>query len=731
MLAALALLFALGFDKPRLLRVLDNRVLDTMFQWRGAQPTSGRVVVVDIDEKSLAALGQWPWSRDLLAELVVAIDEAGAVALGFDIVFAEADRTSPRLALERLQKRLPELFNASPLPEERLAELDHDQLLGRALVGRPVVLGYVFRQDHYQQAEGGAPPGIPFPGAMLRLEPEDVAFEDLALIPARWAVLNRDEINQGESEGFFNVFPDVDGTVRRVPLLISLDGIPYPGLALELARIGLGEPGLVIHAVGGSKGQGGSRGVLGLSLGERFIPTDDAAQAMVNFRGPAFTFPYISVIDLLAGRDLDRLAGKFVLIGTSAAGLLDLRTTPFSPSFPGVEVHANLIDNILLGDHLAYDAASELLFSALMILGGGLLLSALLSYAGPLTGGLVTVLLVGGGAVGNYLFFFSRGQVVGLVFPLAALLLIFMVVTLFNYFFEGRQKRFISRAFGQYVPPELVEEMAARPNEFSLGGETRELTVLFSDVRGFTTISEGLEATELTRLMNEMLTPMTRIIHQHRGTIDKYMGDAIMAFWGAPLPDPDHARHALEAGMAMVTVIPHIQRDFAAKGWPPIRIGVGLNSGPMNVGNMGSEFRMAYTVLGDAVNLGSRLEGLTKQYGVDIMVSEQTKALVPDFAYRELDKVRVKGKDKPVAVFEPLGPAQELDPALSEKLSRYHHALELYRQQHFGEAREIFSQLQQEEPKRMLYSLYLQRVEHFLEEPPPEDWDGSFTHTSK
>ena len=726
-LAAALLYYSFGTEKPALLAALDKRVADAMFHWRGPEPAGGRVVIVDLDERSLREVGQWPWPRDTVAALLANVGAGGAAAIGLDIVFAEPDRTSPGRYLPELRRRYPAAF-----VEEQLAALlgrgglDHDQALGETLAELPSVLGYVF-----QLTDDGLkdPFQTPFPAALIRLDPPEADFNQLTTFAAYRAILNVDAVAQGLSEGFFNVFPDIDGIVRKVPMLMKMDGVPYPSLALEAARIALEEEGLVIHAE--PMVRNGRRSLLGLSLGNRFIPTDERGQLTVNFRGPAYTFPYISAGEVLRGENPAVFQDKIVLLGTSAAGLLDLRATPFGQVFPGVEVHANVIDNLLAGDPLVHDVYTEIGITWLTIIIGGLLLAALLAYAGPLAGGLCAMLLTGGLVAGNYYFFFLNQQLLGVVYPLATLLTVFMVVTLFNYFFEGRQKRFISKAFGQYVPPELVEEMAARPDDLALGGETRQMTVLFSDVRGFTTISEGLEATELTHLMNEMLTPMTRIIHQHRGTIDKYMGDAIMAFWGAPLPDQDHARHGLEAGLAMVAAIPQIQEEFKARGWPPIRIGVGLNSGPMNVGNMGSEFRMAYTVLGDAVNLGSRLEGLTKQYGVDIMVSEYTKELVPDFAYRELDKVRVKGKDKPVAVFEPLGPAGQLDPAIAAALQRYHQALAHYRRQNFSEAEEIFRALHGEEPGRLLYSLYLERIRHFRENPPPADWDGSFTHTTK
>jgi adenylate cyclase len=301
----------------------------------------------------------------------------------------------------------------------------------------------------------------------------------------------------------------------------------------------------------------------------------------------------------------------------------------------------------------------------------------------------------------------------------------------YGFFIESRGKRQLAGLFGQYVPPELVDEMAKNPEAISMEGDSREMTVLFSDVRGFTTISEGLDPKELTQLMNEYLTPMTFVIQKHRGTIDKYMGDAIMAFWGAPIKDPDNARHALEAAMDMIAELKNVQIAFEAKGWPPIKIGVGLNTGVMTVGNMGSSFRMAYTVMGDAVNLGSRLESITKQYGVAIIVSEFTKAQVPDYLYRELDKIRVKGKDEPVTIYEPLGPADSIDQTTKDQLEQYRQAVALYIAQDWDAAEAAFNALLQADDRYLYREVYLQRIAEFRVESPGENWDGVYTWKTK
>jgi len=319
--------------------------------------------------------------------------------------------------------------------------------------------------------------------------------------------------------------------------------------------------------------------------------------------------------------------------------------------------------------------------------------------------------------------------------PLASGLLLISTIYVLNmtygFFIESRGKRQLAGLFGQYVPPELVDEMAKNPEAISLEGESREMTVLFSDVRGFTNISEGLDPKQLTQLMNEFLTPMTHVIHDNRGTIDKYMGDAIMAFWGAPLADSQHASHAVKAGMEMLANLNNLQAQFKARGWPEIKIGVGLNTGVMTVGNMGSEFRMAYTVMGDAVNLGSRLEGLTKNYGVQMIVSEFTREKAPEYIYRELDIVRVKGKDKPVVIYEPVCVAGEEDKSLKDELKLYRETLKLYRAQNWDLAEMQFINLQKLHPQRHLYAMYIERIAHYRQNPPGAGWDGVFTFQTK
>ncbi len=725
-LAAVAYFYSFGQQKPPLLTALDNRVTDAMFRWRGPMPTAGQVVIIDLDEKSLRQVGQWPWPRHTVARLVRQVGSAQPKAIGLDIVFAEADRTSPKNFLDELQRYLPGTVTADQLQTLKSQEsLDHDVALGKAFAETPSVLGYVFQtmNDNLKTETEK-----PFPTAIVRLDPSHFKYHDLALIPAYRAIVNTEKIAQGQSEGFFNVFPDPSGTVRKVPLFMELDGIPYPSLALEMLRVGLGEQTVTIHV--SQQMTGGEKGILGVSFANRFLPTDEAGQVTINFRGPAHTFPYLSAVDVLEGRRLDELRGKYVLIGTSAAGLLDLRATPFSNIYPGVEVHANIIDNVLKGDPFSHDFYTEIGLTYTIIIVGGLFLSALLSHTSALAGGLGGILLIEATVTGNYYLFFKQNELVGVVYPLATVILIFMVVTLFNYFYEGRERRFISKAFGHYVSPQIVEQLSKNPEKLSLKGEQKVLTVLFSDIRGFTSISEKMDSEGLGKFMNEYLTAMSNIVMANKGTVDKYMGDAVMAIWGAPLDDEEHAANCVRTAFGMMAKLNELRPQWEARGLPAIAIGIGINTGLMSVGNFGSEQRFDYTVMGDNVNLASRLEGSNKIYGTNIIISEYTREMLGErFFCRFVDMVRVKGKALPVKIYEPVCEG-EPDPQTRKSVEEFEQAMVYYRIRRFDDAEDILAALQAAKPAK-IYELYLERIAHFRDNPPCADWDGAFTFTTK
>jgi len=692
-----------------------------------------RIVIVDIDEKSLAEEGHWPWKRNRLGLLVDQLFTKYQVrVVAFDIVFAEKDESSGLGVLRGLAERdlkgdasyQAALANLTP-------QLEYDRLFAEKMRAGAVVLGYYLgneRQGKSQNAGALPEPVLP-----------QVVFQGRNIRPQHFAGYgaNLPELNAAAvGAGHFNTVPDPDGVVRRVPMLAEYGGAYYEALSLavwreyqrqELKRSVPVKP-IFTDAPAWSKTY---PGLEWLSVGSARIPVDAEVTALVPYRGPEHSYPYIPAIDVLRGdAPVEDLKNRIVLVGTTAPGLLDLRSTPVGSVYPGVEIHANLIAGMLDGtlkQHPPYFLGAEV--ALLLIV--GIALALVLPLLTPLRATVLTALVL----IAVLALNLGLWQLGGLSLPLAGSLL--MVVLLFalnssyGYFVEMRAKRQITSRFGQYVPPELVDEMSEHPEAFSMDGESRDMSVLFTDVRGFTTISEGLDPKELSKLMNEFLTPLTQVIYRHRGTIDKYMGDCIMAFWGAPISDPQHARSAVIAGLEMQATMASLEPQFKARGWPQLHIGVGVNSGRMSVGNMGSDVRVAYTVMGDAVNLASRLEGLTKYYGVGMIVGESTRAAVPDFVFRELDRVRPKGKKEPVAIFEPVGPSGSIDKSQQDELSLWHQALRLYRTQQWDMAELQLINLQQRYPGRILYASFLERIAQARINPPAPDWDGATAFDTK
>lgn len=724
-LLSLGVSFSFGDQKPTLFKTLDNRLTDTMFHLRGPQPVTGQVVIIDIDNKSLAALGQWPWPRNVVARLIDTLAAHQPAAILLDIVFAEPDRTSPERLIATL---LPHTAGAQTRAElqalQTQEQFNHDLLLGEALARAPTILGYAFSLN--ETLAGHTEERLPFPACNIGLEAADTTFADLTLITGRSVILNTPDVAMAESEGFFNMFPDSSGTVRKVPLFMLYQGMPYPSLALEAFRIGTGEEKAVIHTA--ATNQTDKAGILGVSVGSTFLPTDEKGQLSINYRGPFGSFSYISAADILSGATTLDLRGKHLIIGTSAEGLYDLRATPYANIIPGVEIQATVIDNMLAADPMVYDTFTEIGLTYTMLVVGGLLLTAILAYSTPLAGGIGGILLIQAAFGVSYMFFLSN-RIVGITFPLSTILVIFLSVTLFNFFFVGQEKRYLNDAFKRYVAPGVVQEVIRNPSSLSLRGETKELTVFFSDIRGFTAISELLSPEQLSQLMNEYLTAMSNLVMDHGGTVDKFIGDAIMAIWGAPLPLVDQEKKAVQTALASVETLKRLQPSWSRMGLPLIKIGIGINTGMMRVGNFGSEKRFDYTVLGDNVNLASRLEGLNKTYGTTILISERTmQAVSPAIPCCYIDMVRVKGKDLPVRIFEPMGP--ELAAAVSPQLPRYDAALALYQQRDFQAAQPLFAALW-EEYGRQLYQVYAERSAFFSQNPPAADWDGVFSFTTK
>jgi adenylate cyclase len=461
------------------------------------------------------------------------------------------------------------------------------------------------------------------------------------------------------------------------------------------------------------------------------IPVDENAATLIPYRGYQGSFSYISITDVLNDRvPKEKLAGKVAVVGTTAPGLMDLRATPVGAAYPGVEIHANLIAGMLDATikHkppyiLGADVLLVLIAGAVMVF----LLPTLSPFRATVVGSIVLLLLLSV----NFSFWHVSNVVLPLANGMIAIVLLYAMNMSWGYFVESRTKRQLTGLFGQYVPPELVEEMSRDPENYSMAGRKAELTVLFSDVRGFTTISEGLEPDELATLMNQYLGAMTIVVRKHRGTLDKYIGDAIMAFWGAPVDDPEHAKNAILTGLEMDVALRELNKDLVARGWPELKIGIGVNTGPMTVGDMGSPVRQSYTVMGDAVNLGSRLEGITKQYGVGFIAGEATRELVKkEFVFRELDLVKVKGKDKPVGIYEPLGLEGAVEKDRLEENKLWNQALRAYRSQNWDQAEVLLLNLSRMSPHK-LYEVYADRIAHYRNDPPGEDWDGSWKFDTK
>ncbi|HEX8988204.1 MAG TPA: adenylate/guanylate cyclase domain-containing protein [Rhodocyclaceae bacterium] len=718
---------AARFYPVDLITRLDAIIYDAKVRLSLSHDVDDRIVILDIDEKSLAEVGRWPWSRERMATLVKKLFERDGIRLlGFDIVFAEPDESSGLKSLENLAKKEFRDNGAFLRTVEQLRpELDYDARFAAALKGRPVVLGYYLSSDSKGTASGALPPPVLRAGTF---GDRDIGFTTWTTYGANLAQFQK----VAAAAGHFNPIVDFDGIVRRVPMLAEYDGAYYESLSLAMFRALLGSPKLEPGFADAGKNYGGLEWLsLKSAQGSRTIPVDDQVAALVPYRGPQGSFRYISAADVLADRvKPEELAGKIVLMGTTAPGLMDLRATPVAENYPGVEIHANLLAGFL-DDSLKYKPAYVLGADFLLVLLFGGTLVFVLPLLSPLRATFATLVVLTMALAVNLGFWYQANTVLPLAGTLILIGLLYAMNMSWGYFVESRSKRQFTELFGQYVPPELVDEMAKNPESYSMEGRKAELTVLFSDVRGFTTISEGLQPDQLATLMNLYLGAMTKVIRGHRGTLDKYIGDAIMAFWGAPVEDPEHARQAVTTALEMQAALVELNKELHAKGWPDLKIGVGVNTGTMTVGDMGSPVRKAYTVMGDAVNLGSRLEGITKQYGVGIIVGEGTRAQVKDdFVLRELDLVKVKGKDKPVGIYEPLGAKGQVPKEALEENKLWHQALQAYRAQDWDQAELMLLNLSRMYPHK-LYEVYQERVAHYRKDPPGADWDGSWKFDTK
>ncbi|MBU0483266.1 MAG: adenylate/guanylate cyclase domain-containing protein [Proteobacteria bacterium] len=715
----LTIILALAYVyQPRFCRFLDNKIYDIILAQVHNTQTSGVPVIIDLDDKSLHEYGQWPWPRYRVALLLAKIRQAGAVAIGLDILFAEPDRSSPASIQKELKRDLQVEIEFTGLPN---ALLDNDQLLAANLKDGPYVMGYFFDFDQSAPANPNPPLLHPLnlavinsPGAESPHEYLQKAHNVVAPLP--------NLVEAAAGSGFFNTDPDEDGIIRSTPLIISWQNRFYPSLSLATLCIAMGKVPIVLKNSTG--------GIESLRLNKTIIPLDRNGRMILHFRGKSGCFPYFSASDILSDKlPAGSLAGKIALIGTTAAGLKDLRASPLDHQLPGVESHATIIDNIICGDFFSRpDWAPGLELS--LIIFCGLITSIMIMLTDarwtlPVTA-LAGIFIWQGG-----LWFMKDSRIfVSPLFPILTLATNFSLLTVIKFWQTEKEKLFFREAFSRYVSKAVVDQVTESPEKLSLTGEEKELSIMFSDIRSFTSLSEQLTPTEVINLLQEYFTPMTRVITENYGTLDKFIGDAIMAFWNAPIDVAEHKKCAVKSGILMLKELGKLNKIFLEKYGFEINIGIGMHAGMVRVGNMGTKELFDYTIIGDNVNITSRLEGLCKFYGTRIVISETLKDHIPEgFVLQDLDLVRVKGRDTPLRVYGLCSGMSEERKKI--ELQTYENALENYRNRQFTKALELFSLLKNDYMDRKLYQLYIDRCQVFLAEPPPPEWDGVFSHTSK
>lgn len=695
------------------LMVYDLR-FNLMLPYVQREPAKQPIVIVDIDERSLKEIGQWPWDRKVIAQLIEKLSDYGAISVTFDVVFSEPERN---MALEVARDAPVELANGLA---GLAASFDYNQIMANTMSKVDVVLGYILQEDAYR-VNNPPPSNIVMPAEAVTKTSASSYKGFTSNLPVLQAA--------SRGVGYINGKPDIDGTVRRMPLFERLGEQLVPGLAMQTAMTYL----LLDEVTPSFVSTANDVYIQGVQMGERFVRTDGGGRLLIPYIGRRGSFPYVPATDVLHDRvDRSVLAGSIVIVGPSAVGLSDLRTTPVGANYPGVESQATVIDALLRGD-APYQPDYAVGLNLVAIVVFGVLLACVMPLLGP---GWMS--LLGFGAMGLLLWLnFWAWRVHGLDLPVAAPLLmalsLYVVNLTFGFLSTAQQKDQIKGMFGQYVAPAHIDRLLGDPASLSFNGESKTMTVLFSDIRGFTTISEKLTANELKDVLNRYLTPMTEVIFDQAGTIDKYVGDMIMAFWGAPLDDPNQQEHAVMCAILMQRRLALLREEFRKDGYPDVHAGIGLNTGLMNVGDMGSSYRRAYTVLGDAVNLGSRLESITKFYGVGCLVSETTKTGIEEkFLFREIDNIIVKGKKEPIKVYEPLETPDAVTDEMQRLVDDYAIARQHFLARQWDEAASLFSRLlERDSSSAKLYKLYLERIRHYRQEALPDDWAGVWEHTEK
>jgi len=731
LLLSLISLFTYSLDLE-FLKLLELKSYDLKVRSRGVRDVTGKVVIVAVDEKSLKEEGRWPWPRTHLAKLISRLTEAGAAVIAVDILFPEKDVYVP---FTEVKQALRKQDIAGMKKEEFIDWLekvsDSDQRFADAILssGRTVLGFSVFPTEEAAKEQ--------FIEKMNQMHLDLLDFSQFSVVqrfdspenPVRlrpvYAVgMSLPKLmDAANSAGFVSFIPESDGVIRWVPMVMQSGEYLFPSMSLqalhEAARLPIG---VVVAPFG----------VDGVRLGEVRIPTAETGDFLVNYYGPAHTFSHISATDVLSGKiGKAELENKVVLLGATAAGTYDLHVSPYGPLYPGVEVHANVMENILQHDFLIRPEWLRIL-DIVMILGSGLFLGILSRFfraygmAFFLAGGVLSYLFA------DYYLLTVQGLWVNTVYPVLTQIFVYSGITLYKYAFEEGEKRFIKTAFGQFLSPVVVDQLVQNPSLLKLGGESKELTAFFSDVAGFSTISEDLSPEELVELLNNYLTEMTDIILKHDGTVDKFEGDAIIAFFGAPVPFEDHALRACLVAIDMQKRLQEMRTVWKAQGKHELYMRIGMNTGPMVIGNMGSKTRMDYTMMGDSVNLAARLEGVNKLYKTETMISEFTFEKVKgDIQTRELDRIRVMGKKEPVKIYEVLGRKGELNSQFEAILPLFNQGLQYYSNREWDEALACFEKvlrIREEDGPSLTYRL---RCIDYQFQPPPDNWDGVYEMLSK
>lgn len=737
-LASVVLVLFLFLAGIPILDMIELKSYDLRFLSRGRLSPSSAIVLALIDEKSLEEEGRWPWPRSKLARLVDILSQDGAKVIGFDIGFLEPDENSQLKLISQIGEKIGELN----VENEKLAHFlseskrnaDNDLALSNSIKNSPsaVVLGYFFHMSetdlNYRLEKNDIDRQLEriraskYPLIMY----EDPAMKTSPFIRAYAPESNLPSLTESAtSQGYFSVTADQDGVIRWIPLIMECGEDLFPHLVVSCAWLYLDRPQLLVKVA--------PYGVKGIQIGEGFVPTDESGQALINYLGPPKTFPHYPITDILAGKiSRGAFTDKLVLVGATAMGTHDLRSTPFSPLYPGVEIHATAIDNILTRRFLTRPKWS-ILYDLFAIVFLGILTGVVLRHMSALKGvfvaaGLFTLHIL----VAQWLFV-NSGVWLNIVYPLTAVLITYTSLTLYHYVTEERERKKIKGAFTQYVSPIVIEEILKDPARLKLGGEEKVLTVLFSDMAGFSGYSERYSPQEMISILSEYFAQMTEQVFAYQGTLKEYVGDELMAIFGAPLDQPDHASRACAAALAMRERLHTLQSEWAEMGRPPVSARTGINSGLMLVGNIGSQYRFSYGALGDQVNLGSRLEGLNKMYGTEILLGENTARLLDgSFLLREVDMVKVVGRKQPVRVYELVGKSDGSIPELRLKsLQDFAAGLEAYRCQCWADALSLFEQSLSLWPGDVPPRIMAERCRIYQDTCPPEDWDCVFEHTSK